>query len=806
MLTKQTSTALAAILLLTSAVATRAQSAPAPAWSGAGSRRLLVRVAARDLHGRSSDRMPARIKIEEPLDPGSLSVVRYNAATGKALPGNVAFRFDDSPPTDFFLHYWPGDGMRGGTLVWQHEQDGSAASYYGVYFNPPAAKRDPQSVAPRGWIGDGDAKYRRTGPLPSALLVRPIGFDWDNDGLTDIIVADELGYVSLYRNIGTRTQPMFGLGEPLRVDGRPIDVPYMAAAAIGDWNGDGLPDLLVGQEPKGVIHYFQNVGTRSEPKLTDRGTLQADGQEISPPHEPVPEEPPGVFKDNYGSIPAIVDWNGDGKLSLLAGTYITGQMYLYQNAGTNPDGTPKLHYAAPVNADGKEIDVGWNATPTIADIDGDGQWDLISGSMIISTETGGDRPELATLHFYKRSGNSLHEVMFPFDDGGAAFQRLKAEETKILFPTANHGGAPYSTGIADMNSDGLVDLLVGSNEGQVFYFVNVGNRINPRFRLSGSLTGTWVPDLWGFDSIVDFYGDGKYSALQGGNGIRTLLLPGPSFKEPIELKTASGKAIGKRAEHGDDFGSARFYDFDRDGKPDIVFGAVDGSVWLYRNIGTRSQPKFADGEEFKMTDGSALVAGIPRGTKVTDFTVLQGNRAIPAAADFNGDGKTDLIVGTATSQIFYFENTTDNRNPRFAPARQLDKRTGRIDLTTADWDGDGLPDIIFSCSGPCSGDAGASLFLMRHVPDRTRTEFLSAQPFPTQTLIPSGIAAVVDWDHDGDTDIVISCSYGVIYWLDGSFIRQGYPEAEIVRTENRDALARRGSENCMQGGICFTPH
>jgi hypothetical protein len=55
-----------------------------------------------------------------------------------------------------------------------------------------------------------------------------------------------------------------------------------------DWDGDGVFDLLVGQEPKGVLTFYRNVGTAREPRLTEVGPLQADGKVLEMPFEPVP--------------------------------------------------------------------------------------------------------------------------------------------------------------------------------------------------------------------------------------------------------------------------------------------------------------------------------------------------------------------------------------------------------------------------------------------------------------------------------------------------------------------------------------
>jgi hypothetical protein len=62
------------------------------------------------------------------------------------------------------------------------------------------------------------------------------------------------------------------LAPPVRVtaaDGKPIDVERSghAAPAVGDFDGDGKPDLLVGQFSGGKMRIYRNVGTAKQPKL-----------------------------------------------------------------------------------------------------------------------------------------------------------------------------------------------------------------------------------------------------------------------------------------------------------------------------------------------------------------------------------------------------------------------------------------------------------------------------------------------------------------------------------------------------------
>jgi hypothetical protein len=139
-------------------------------------------------------------------------------------------------------------------------------------------------------------------------------FDWNGDGLLDLIIGTAGGEVLFAPNVGTRAKPVFGEAKPLPAGGKKLEIASGAAApVVADWDGDGLPDLVVGAEDGSVV-WFRNKGTRKEPKLSAANTLV--------PPSPSPWRDDKSRKPNEWGVrarPAVFDWDGDGKLDLLVG-------------------------------------------------------------------------------------------------------------------------------------------------------------------------------------------------------------------------------------------------------------------------------------------------------------------------------------------------------------------------------------------------------------------------------------------------------------------------------------------------------
>jgi hypothetical protein len=138
----------------------------------------------------------------------------------------------------------------------------------------------PPSPAPQ--IGDYDIlRYDTGGPMSGIFQTKMTVCDWDGDGRPDIIAGDQLGRMTFYRRLG-KDPYAFDVPRPLEVDGKPLRVSRMCAPDAVDWDGDGDLDLITSDETSGIF-VLENVASSAKgpPVLESRGFLKAeDGRPI----------------------------------------------------------------------------------------------------------------------------------------------------------------------------------------------------------------------------------------------------------------------------------------------------------------------------------------------------------------------------------------------------------------------------------------------------------------------------------------------------------------------------------------------
>ncbi len=261
----------------------------------------------------------------------------HRIADGTARPAIVAgAQLQVAPPARAWAGDWDGDSVadlvmgtgEGRVLLFGGRQDGTFA-------------------APEVLLAEDEARGHEAAPWAT---------DWDRDGDLDLLVGWRSGTVSLLTRGGDGLRAM-GM---LQQRDAPIDAGRCAVATTGDWNGDGLQDVVVGGEDGRVTLHTRLSGDRLR---------FAKGLRISGTDGRV--QAPGTGARLYAA-PALTDWDADGDLDLLVGGKSGGVLWWGNQRG--------LRAMGPLQVSGADLRVTGIAMPAPFDYNGDGDMDLFIGA------------------------------------------------------------------------------------------------------------------------------------------------------------------------------------------------------------------------------------------------------------------------------------------------------------------------------------------------------------------------------------------------------------------------------------------
>ena len=144
-------------------------------------------------------------------------------------------------------------------------------------------------------------------------------------------------------------------------------------------------------------------------------------------------------------------------------------------------------------------------------------------------------------------------------------------------------------------------------------------------------------------------------------------------------------------------------DFDADGDLDVLSGSYPGELYLFQR---NADGSFADGKTLKDRDGNAIKAD-------KASTVF--------LADWDADGDLDLVLGSIRGDVYLVINEGAAKAPEFGkPVKDLDLAGSNSGPIVADWDGDGLADLLVGLSD-------GSAHWLRNVGTAEKPEFASSE-------------------------------------------------------------------------------
>ncbi len=442
--------------------------------------------------------------------------------------------------------------------------------------------------------------------------------DLDADDDLDFISGGYTG-LQLYENTGSSTAAVFEKVEDFfdGLDLNPNPVPHFA-----DMDNDGDFDMVIGLSESGAIHYYQNHGTAGTAIFLD-GTQET------------------WFDVGLYAYPWFSDMDADGDTDLLVGRDGYG-FYYYHNVGS---AAAWVWTQSSSQFSGLGGSTYWNS-PCLVDLTGDGRQDLVHG-----TASG-------PLKYYRNTG-SLETASW-------------SEVTSLFGGVIDVGGASNPVFI-DFDHDGDLDLISGSQSGDIKYYENTGNVSGPAWAANHGYFSSIDHSIYSAATAGDLDGDGDYDLVVGD-------LSGNLYYH-VNLGTGFGFVTSEfTGINVGGWSSPKLYDMDGDEDLDLCVGREDGQISYFENTGTLLDAVW--------TENLSLFSGLD-----------VGSNAVPTLGDIDADGNLDLLVGKSFRDVKYFsyENGAWVEYPdslseftfgqNATPALADLNGDGDLDLTVGNYDG-----------------------------------------------------------------------------------------------------------------------
>jgi FG-GAP-like repeat/FG-GAP repeat len=243
-----------------------------------------------------------------------------------------------------------------------------------------------------------------------------------------------------------------------------IDVGVDSTPTLADIDGDGKLDLVVG-EGYGQLKYYKNTGTAIAPIYTEQTGLNNPFDGIVIENSKILTDNDTPFDGFNIPTPTLADIDGDGDIDLVVGERY-GTLKYYKNTGTAivPIYTKQTDPDNPFDA----IVVGNVSTPTFADIDGDGKLDLVVGE------------SFGKLKYYRNTGSALAPIYTEQTGPDNPFNAIAVG----FFSTPT---------FADIDGDGKLDLVVGEIYGTLKYYRNTS--ITKKLLVTPSKLAPIIPSM-----------------------------------------------------------------------------------------------------------------------------------------------------------------------------------------------------------------------------------------------------------------------------------------------------------------------